>query len=289
MSLEGRTQVPCQRLYNTKFKGETKKYPRKAGAGNRSCKGKIFSQFGMPSELKQCCKSCFTKLHRATAEFATNLTQATTAHEVQNKGRPTVSYENGSTKTKKRIERKAMDLLNNTISNFKDSCNEMSGGCGEKLLDITFQAANLPRPSVETTDESKADSNIIQGLSTAYANTRSSKERVQILSSVAPHLDNKTMKENFNYMKDGQKISCTSYELTQARLHYSQHGAAATASKEQETTAMRTSPEQLAFLVEFLHSPECTERSSYKQLTAVEREDRGLVIFLVVAHNQFFT
>ena len=96
-----------------------------------------------------------------------------------------------------------------------------------------------------------------------YTNTRSSKERVQILSSVAPHLDNKTLKENFSYMKGGQKVSCTPYEITQACLHYSQHGAAATASKKQETT-MRTSPEQLAFLVEFLHSPECTERSSYK-------------------------
>ena len=65
-------------------------------------------------------------------------------------------------------------------------------------------------------------------------------------------------------MKGGQKVSCTPYEITQARLHFSQHGAAATASKEQETTVMRTSPEQLAFLVEFLHSPDCTERSSYK-------------------------
>ena len=54
------------------------------------------------------------------------------------------------------------------------------------------------------------------------------------------------------------------HEITQARLHYNQHGAAATVSKDEETTAMRTSQEQLAFLVEFLRSPECTERSSYK-------------------------
>lgn len=65
-------------------------------------------------------------------------------------------------------------------------------------------------------------------------------------------------------MKDGQQVSCTAHEITQARLHYNQHGAAATVSKDEETTAMRTSQEQLAFLVEFLHSPECTERSSYK-------------------------
>lgn len=152
---------------NSKVK--LKNIPGRLVQATEAVRGKIFSQFGMPSELKQCCKSCFTKLHRATAEFATNLTQATTAHEVQNKGRPTVSYENGSTKTKKRIERKAMDLLNNTISNFKDSCNEMSGGCGEKLLDITFQAANLPRPSVETTDEVKALMQLGMSLTLCYA------------------------------------------------------------------------------------------------------------------------
>lgn len=65
-------------------------------------------------------------------------------------------------------------------------------------------------------------------------------------------------------MKDGQEVSCSSHEITKARLHYNQHGAAATASKEKETGTMRTSPEQLAFLVQFLNSPECTERSSYK-------------------------
>ncbi|KAJ7372977.1 hypothetical protein OS493_015446 [Desmophyllum pertusum] len=208
---------------NSKVK--LKNIPGRLVQATEAVRGKIFSQFGMPSELKQCCKSCFTKLHRATAEFATNLTQATTAHEVQNKGRPT----------------------------------------------------------------SKADSNIIQGLSTAYANTRSSKERVQILSSVAPHLDNKTMKENFNYMKDGQKISCTSYELTQARLHYSQHGAAATASKEQEQQQCVQVQKQLAFLVEFLHSPECTERSSYKTADCSGKRRSWLSDILVVAHNQFFT
>lgn len=65
-------------------------------------------------------------------------------------------------------------------------------------------------------------------------------------------------------MKDGQGVSCSSHEITKARLHYNQHGAAATATKEKETGTMRTSPEQLAFLVQFLNSPECTERSSYK-------------------------
>lgn len=69
---------------------------------------------------------------------------------------------------------------------------------------------------------------------------------------------------------EGQSISATvcqvhcsnKYKIIQALLHHHQYGAAATSSKEQETTTICTSPEQLAFLVEFLHSTECTERSS---------------------------
>ena len=81
---------------------------------------------------------------------------------------------------------------------------------------------------------------------------------------MAPHLNNKTLKENFSHMKDGQEVSCSPHEIIKGRLHYNQDGAAATATKEKETGTLRTSPEQLAFLVQFLNSPECTERSSYK-------------------------
>ena len=114
-------------------------------------RGQIFMKFGMPPQLKQCCKSCFRKLHRATAEFATYSVHAITGHEVENKkGRPTVNYENASTKTKKRIEKKAMELLNKTIINLKDSYTEISGGCGEELLNLTLQAANLPIAQTST-------------------------------------------------------------------------------------------------------------------------------------------
>jgi len=110
------------------------------------------TQFGKAPELKQCCKSCFTKLHKATAEFATNSAHAKTVHEVKNKkGRPTLNYEKGSMKTKKRIEKKAIELLNETINNHKDIYNEISEGCGEELLNLTFQAANPP--IVKTTIE----------------------------------------------------------------------------------------------------------------------------------------
>jgi len=96
-----------------------------------------------------------------------------------------------------------------------------------------------------------------------YKSARSSKERVQILSSVAPHLGNLRWRRISATLC---QVHCSNkYKITQALLHHHQYGAAAaTSSKEQETTTMCTSPEQLAFFVEFLHSTECTERSSYK-------------------------
>ena len=47
-----------------------------------------------------------------------------------------------------------MELLNNTLSNLKEKYNEISGGCGEELLNTTFQAANIP--SVQATYEVRA-------------------------------------------------------------------------------------------------------------------------------------
>lgn len=132
-------------------KVKLKNIPGRLVQATEAVRGQIFMKFGMPPQLKQCCKSCFSKLHRATAEFATYSVHAITGHEVENKkGRPTVNYENASTKTKKRIEKKAMELLNKTITNLKDSYNEISGGCGEELLNLTFQAANLPIAQTST-------------------------------------------------------------------------------------------------------------------------------------------
>lgn len=92
---------------------------------------------------------------------------------------------------------------------------------------------------------------------------------------------------------EGQSISATvcqvhcsnKYKITQALLHHHQYGAAATSSKEQETTSICTSPEQLAFLVEFLHSTECTERSSYKT-TDCSRKGRTWPSDILGGHTQ---
>ena len=62
-------------------------------------------------------------------------------------------------KQKKRIEKKAMELLHDNLSSLKESYDEFSGGCGETLLDITMQAANANTPRVQKTNEVKLAKN----------------------------------------------------------------------------------------------------------------------------------
>lgn len=135
-------------------KVKLKNIPGRLLQATEAVRGEIFSKFGIHPSLQQCCKSCFTKLHRAIAEYAANSSSANTAAEVpNNKGRPTVSYENASTKTKRRIEKKAHDLLNKTLSDLKENYNSISGGCGEQLLNTTLQTVTTQKG--ETTKKVK--------------------------------------------------------------------------------------------------------------------------------------
>ena len=91
----------------------------------------------MTSDVSQYCKAFFIKLHRATTEFA-NAQQEV----IREKAWPSVPYEHASTKTKTRIEKKAMELFHGNINTLKESYNQISGGCESTLLDITLTAAN---------------------------------------------------------------------------------------------------------------------------------------------------
>lgn len=93
----------------------------------------------MTSDVSQCCKACFIKLHRATTEFADAQQEV-----ICKKGRPSVPYEHVSTKTKTQIRKKAMELFHDNINTLKESYDQISGGCGSTLLDITLKAANIP-------------------------------------------------------------------------------------------------------------------------------------------------
>ena len=76
-----------------------KKIPGRLTQATEALRGKILSQFGMTSDVSQCCEACFIKLHRVTTEFA-NAQQKV----ICKKGQPSVPYEHASTKTKTRID-----------------------------------------------------------------------------------------------------------------------------------------------------------------------------------------
>ena len=44
--------MPCKRLYNASLRGETKKYTRKAGAGNGMCKRTNFHEILHATSIK---------------------------------------------------------------------------------------------------------------------------------------------------------------------------------------------------------------------------------------------
>ena len=125
-------QTPASKVSLKKIRGRLTQ-------ATEAVRGKIFSQFGMTSDVSQCCKACFTKLHRATTEFADAQQEV-----ICKKGRPSVPYEHALTKTKTRIRNKAMELFHDNINTLKESYNQISGGCGSTLLDITLKAANIP-------------------------------------------------------------------------------------------------------------------------------------------------
>lgn len=106
---------------------------------------------------------------------------------------------------------------------------------------------------------------ITVGLTASYQAANSSHERIKILSSVALHMTNKQLKDIFKRTdRNGQIQPCTDYEITKARLHNKNYGAAADGSQKKRTVRICTSAEDVAFLIDFLHNPEAVERSSYK-------------------------
>ena len=145
-------KCPVKRCTTPASRVKQKNIPARLVQATEVFRGHIFAQFGMPPQLKQCCKSWFTKLHRAIAEFASNYANNNTHTKRQlRKGDPLAVTKLHQEKLKKRIEIRAKELLNETLSNLKDCYNEMTGGCGEELLKTTLQAIDIPR--IQTTNE----------------------------------------------------------------------------------------------------------------------------------------
>ena len=131
-----------------------------------------------------------------------------------------------------------------------------------KPLIIHFLAIlhSLIQENTETTVGVK----IVTGLADAYSKEATSKGRIQILSAVAPHMSAKELQDAFKHSnKNGEITSCTPYEITKAKIHQKLYGATAKQPKK-PIIRMCTPIEDIAFVLEFLHSPEAVQRSSYK-------------------------
>ena len=73
--------------------------------------------------------------------------------------------------------------------------------------------------------------------------------KIRLLSTIAPHFKNKELKNAFQ---------CTDYELTEARKHTQQHGPRATVHKVKQVRRFRIDPEDLAFVINFIHHSDNT-------------------------------
>ena len=79
-------------------------------------------------------------------------------------------------------------------------------------------------------------------------------------------MTHKELQEKFKHLdKNGEMKSCSNYEITKAKLYQKHHGAAATEQSCKRPVRRACTPvEDIAFLLEFVHSPDAVQRSSYK-------------------------
>ena len=114
---------------------------------------------------------------------------------------------------------------------------------------------------------------ITAGLAASYQSAKTSDERIKILSSVTLVMSNKQLKDIFKRTdRNGQIQPCNDYEITKARLHNKNYGAAADGSQKTRIVRICTSAEDVAFSIDFLHNPESVERSSYKTASCEGRK-----------------
>ena len=112
-------------------------------------------------------------------------------------------------------------------------------------------------------------SNIVSGLALSYSRATKSEERIRILSCVANNFTNKDLKAKFRYKTNCEnEVSCTDYEITQARLHSQIFGPGLEKPPHKKMPRQFYTPvEDIAFLLDFIHSSDCVEPSSYRTAT----------------------
>ena len=167
-------------------------------------------------------------------------------------GRPRVNYTEASEVTKRRMRTSARMVLQNTVG----QCNKISQGDGWELLQDVTANTRIKHCANKGEKYQQKISEVIDGLSQTYGReAHGATGKIRLLSTIAPHFKNKELKNAFQ---------CTDYELTEARKHAQQHGPGATVKKVKQVRRFRIAPEDLAFVINFIHHPDNTCRSSHR-------------------------
>jgi hypothetical protein len=222
-----------------------------------SCKD-ILQRFQITKEEKVCGR-CRTKImslieqgKRVPAHSVSATPPKDNTKTSSTTGRPRVSYKEASAATKRRMKVSATK----TFSEFMNDCNEISCGEGIQMAkDITDKSVLREQDTVQKVNEQKVQK-IIEGVSETFnKQCHGSAGRIRLLSAVAPYFKNKELKK---------AIPCTDYQITEACKHAKLHGPGATPKSEENVKRFKIPPEDLAFVLNFVHHPDNTCRSSHR-------------------------
>ena len=228
---------------------------------NADVRQEVLRQFKISEDAKMCGRFRqkilgFAKeieQRRQTAPKLTppeSLTTATTTCVTL--GRPRVKYTNASGATKRRMLSSAKHLVSEVV----EKCNTISKGNGLELFEDITNSGHLRRRTKSTQDEENKVNEVIAGISKTYhKEEHGSPGKIRLLSTLAPHFRNKELKS---------AIPCTDYELTEARKHAVLYGEGATPPTLKGIKRFRIPPEDLAFVLNFVHSPDNTCRSPHR-------------------------
>ena len=195
-----------------------------------------------------------TEQRRQTAPKETITDSVTTATTTcATLGRPRVDYRDASAATKRRMKSSAKRLVSEVV----EKCNCISNGNGLELLQDISNNGPLcrGRPKSNEDDQNKVNQ-VIDGISKTYRKeAHGSTGKIRLLSTLAPHFRNKELKT---------AIPCTDNELTEARKNAKLHGEGATPPTLKGIKRFRIPAEDLAFVLNFVHHPDNTCRSSHR-------------------------
>ena len=220
---------------------------------NDEVKQEVMNSFQVHGDEKVC-RKCRTRITAFIRNKDKELSKTQLSSDTCTTS-PSKHYTNASRATKKRMKATAKTLVKTVV----DQCSEISKGDGWKSLQEVTVKTPLQHTIKTPTHEDCQNkiSKVMDGLSqTNQKEAHGSSGKIKVLSTLAPHFKKKELKK---------AISCSDYEITEARKHAQQHGPGATANKPKQVRRFRIPPDDLAFVVNFIRHPDNTCRSSHRK------------------------